>query len=116
MILNQRALAPAAVELAVKRSGSHGPKSSLPAVIATTTSRPMIWRFMWASALSSPVPVVAVGRDRLVGGELFEPRLVVGVQPALVVVDEDRRAGRSVPVTSMEGVRAVRALRAATCL
>src|SRR5208337_2314880 len=28
-----------------------GPKSSWPAVIATTTSRPMIWRFIWASAL-----------------------------------------------------------------
>jgi probable HAF family extracellular repeat protein len=31
------------------------PKSSLPAETATTTSRPMIWRFIWASALSSPV-------------------------------------------------------------
>src|SRR5215831_6625994 len=34
---------------------SHGPKSSFPLVIATTTSRPIIWRFRCASALSSPV-------------------------------------------------------------
>ncbi len=38
-----------------KKICSQGPKSSLPAVIATTTSRPITCRFRWASALSSPV-------------------------------------------------------------
>ena len=37
------------------RAMVQGPKSSFPAVIATTTSLPMSWRFMCASALSSPV-------------------------------------------------------------
>jgi hypothetical protein len=34
---------------------SQGPKSSAPSVTATTTSRPMTWRFGWASPFSSPV-------------------------------------------------------------
>ena len=52
--LDQHALAATAVELAIKNL-LPGTEVELPAVIATTTSRPMIWRFIWASALSSPV-------------------------------------------------------------
>src|SRR5579875_828219 len=52
--LHQDALGPATVELTVEDL-FHGPKSRVPPVIATTTSRPMTWRLRCASALSSPV-------------------------------------------------------------
>ena len=35
--------------------------------------------------------VMAVGRYRLVWSKLFQPRLIVSVQPGFVIVDEDRR-------------------------
>src|SRR5260221_360139 len=58
--------------------------------MATTTSRPMIWRFRWASALSSPVRrvgVVAQQGGMAVGGE-DEP----GVVPVFRgVFQRDRR-------------------------
>src|SRR5438034_9741320 len=65
------------------------PKSSLPSVIATTTSRPMSCRLMCASALSSPVSLWR--HCWIVRDEFFEEAQVVAVQARLVVVDEDRR-------------------------
>ena len=51
---HQDPLAPSAIELAVEDL-LPGTEVELDLVTATTTSRPMICRFMWASALSSPV-------------------------------------------------------------
>ena len=52
----------------------------------------MICRFMWASALSSPVRLCLYRwGDGVERGQLLQPLLVVLVQPGLVVVDEDRR-------------------------
>mgnify|MGYP003336240610 CR=1 FL=1 len=44
-------------EAAASEPSVAAPKAvtKLPPVIATTTSRPITWRFIWASALSSPV-------------------------------------------------------------
>ena len=60
-------------EFGRKKICSQGPKSSLPLVMATTTSRPMIWRFMWASALSSPVLLCWYWEVGAMRGEFFEP-------------------------------------------
>ena len=73
--LHQRPFLPAAIELAVENLLPRA-EVELALVTATTTSRPMIWRFMWASALSAGA-VVQILRDGLVGSQGFQPLVVV---------------------------------------
>jgi len=81
------------VELAVEKSVPMGPKSSRPSVTATTTSRPMMVRFRWASALSSR-GCCGVSAVRFLRRESLEPLLEISVQAGFIVVDEHR--GRDV--------------------
>ena len=57
--------------------------------MATTTSRPITWRFMCASALSSPVRLWRYCDDGFVRREVFQPFFVVVMEARFVVVDED---------------------------
>ncbi len=73
---------------------SDGPKSSLPLVIATTTSRPMIRRLRWASALSSPVRLCRYALVGACGAICFQPLFAIVMEARLIIVDKHR--GRDV--------------------
>ena len=88
--LHQHALAPPAIELAVEDLFPRA-ESSLPLVMATTTSRPMTCRFRCASALSSPVRLCWYWEVGACGRQLLQPHLVIVEQAVFGVIDEDRR-------------------------
>jgi len=62
-------------------------KSSWLPVMASTTSRPMIWRFRLRVGVVL-THIVTILAHRFVGGQLLQPVVVVLVQAVLVVVDD----------------------------
>ena len=86
--LDQHALAAAAVELAVE-DPFPGSEVELAARDGDDDLAAHDLTLEVGIAVVLAGQVVAVGRERFVRGELFEPALVVGVQARLVVVDED---------------------------